>query len=116
MKFKVTGTQKLQAALLDKAKAAKIKDVVKTTVTEMQQEAMSKASSVYVKRYSTGATKKSVGIGFKDGGLSGIVGLGMEYNLYTELGTRFMAAEPLLTPIYKDRKSKFLADIKRLTK
>jgi len=32
----------------------------------------------------------------------------------TELGTRFMAAEPLLGPIFKRQKSVFISDIKKV--
>ena len=82
----------------------------------MQQRAMSTASSVYVKGYSTGATKKSIGIGFENGGLSGITCLGTSYAQYVEYGTRFMAAEPLLKPVFNRQKTLFKSDLEKLLK
>lgn len=78
--YKITGLSKLQSGLIERTKETAVKSVVKKHTTQMQQRAMSTASSVYVKGYSTGATKKSIGIGFENGGLSGTTGMGMEYN------------------------------------
>lgn len=114
--FSVTGVDKLSKALLSRASAGDIKSVVKRNTTQMQQQAMSNASSVYTKGYSTGDTKKSIGISFKDSGMSGVTGLGMEYNQYTELGTRFMAAEPLLKPVFNKQKTVFKSDVEKLLK
>ena len=113
-KFTLTGDKELQKALLNRAKNKVIQAIVKRNTTQVQQQAMKNASSTYTKGYSTGATKKSIGIGFENGGLTGITGLGMAYNPYTEYGTRFMAAEPLLGPIFKRQKSVFISDIKKV--
>ena len=48
--------------------------------------------------------------------MSGVTGLGMEYNQYTELGTRFMAAEPLLKPVFNKQKTVFKSDLEKLLK
>jgi len=112
--YSVHGLDKLEKGLLKRAQIEGMKQIVKKHTTELQQKAMANASSTYVKGYSTGATKKSIGIGFEDGGLTGITGLGMSYDEYVELGTRFMAAEPLLKPLFNQRKSMFISEIKKV--
>ena len=77
---------------------------------------MLKASSVYTKGYSTGDTKKSIGVSFESSGMSGITGMGQNYNPYTEKGTRFMAAEPLLKPVFNKQKTAFKSDLEKLIK
>lgn len=114
--FSVTGVDKLSKALLSRASAGDIKSVVKRNTTQMQQQAMSNASSVFTKGYSTGDTKKSIGVQFKNGGLTGIVGMGKNYNPYTEKGTRFMAAEPLLKPVFNKQKTVFKSELEKLLK
>lgn len=112
--FKITGTQKLKAALLDGAKATAIKDAVKKATYDVQRSAQSKTGSTYIKGYSTGATKQGIMAKMEHEGLTGVVGMTKNYNVYTEYGTRFMAAEPVLKPVFNDSKSKFMANIKRL--
>lgn len=120
--YKLNGMGKLQKGLLERVSKDKIVSVVKRNTTQMQQTAMSKASSTYTKRdkhgkpYSTGDTKKSIGISFENSGMSGTTGMGMEYNPYTEKGTRFMAAEPLLKPTFNSQKTKFKSDLEKLLK
>lgn len=114
LSYSMKGLDKLEQGLLKRAQVEVIKTIVKKHTTELQQKAMANASSTYVKGYSTGATKKSIGIGFEDGGLTGITGLGLSYDPYLETGTRFMAAEPLLKPLFNQRKSMFISEIKKV--
>lgn len=114
--YKLNGMGKLQKGLLERVSKDKIISVVKMHTTTMQKTAMSKASSTYTKGYSTGDTKKSIGISTENGGLTGVTGMGMEYNPYTEKGTRFMAAEPLLEPVFNEEKTKFKSDLEKLLK
>lgn len=114
--YKLDGMSKLQKELMQRASKDKVVSVVKRNTTQMQQMAMSKASSVYTRGYSTGDTKKSIGISFENSGMSGTTGMGMEYNPYTEKGTRFMAAEPLLKPTFNSQKTKFKSDLEKLLK
>lgn len=114
--YKLNGMGKLQKGLLERVSKDKVVSVVKKNTTQMQQTAMSKASSVYTKGYSTGDTKKSIGVLFENSGMSGTTGMGMEYNPYTEKGTRFMAAEPLLKPTFNSQKTKFKSDLEKLLK
>ena len=114
LNYHLNGLKELRKALLERAKEEDISKVVRKHTTEIQQKTMANASSTYTKGYSTGATKKSIGIGFENGGLTGIVGMGQNYNPYTEKGTRFMAAEPLLDPIFHKQKNVFVSDLERL--
>ena len=114
--YKLDGMSKLQKGLLERVSKDKVVSVVKRNTTQLQQTAMSKASSVYTRGYSTGDTKKSIGISFENSGMSGTTGMDMEYNPYTEKGTRFMAAEPLLKPTFNSQKTKFKSDLEKLLK
>lgn len=114
--YHLNGLKEIQTALKQRTSKKEIIDVVKTNTTEVQRAAMSKASSVYTRGYSTGDTKKSIGIEFGNGGMSGLIGMGMEYNPYTEKGTRFMAAEPVLDPTFHKQKTKFKSDLEKLLK
>ncbi|MCT4388303.1 phage tail protein [Leuconostoc pseudomesenteroides] len=114
--YHFNGLKELQKALVERADLTEVSKVVKKHTTQAQQSAMAKASSVYTKGYSTGDTKKSIGVQFEKGGLTGIVGMGMEYNPYTEKGTRFMPAEPLLDPVFRKEKTVFKSDLEKLLK
>lgn len=116
LNYHLNGLKELQKALIERAEEESIRKVVRKHTTEIQQKTMANASSTYVKGYSTGATKKSIGISFENSGLVGIIGMGMDYNPYTEKGTRFMAAEPLLDPIFHKQKNVFVSDLERLLK
>ena len=114
--YKMDGMSKLQKGLSERVSKDKVVSVVKRNTTQMQQTAMSKASSTYIRGYSTGDTKKSIGVSFENSGMSGITGMGQNYNPYTEKGTRFMAAEPLLKPTFNSQKTKFKSDLEKLLK
>ena len=114
LSYSMKGLDKLEQGLLKRAQIEGMKQIVKKHTTELQQKAMANASSTYVKGYSTGATKKSIGIGFEDGGLTGITGLGLSYDPYLETGTRFMTAEPLLKPLFNQRKNIFISEIRKV--
>lgn len=118
--YSVHGLDKLENGLLKRAQIIGIKQIVKKHTTELQQKAMANAGDngpVFVKGYGrNNATKKAIGMQMQDSGLSGVVGMGQSYNPYTELGTRFMAAEPLLDPIFHKQKNVFVSDLERLLK
>lgn len=116
--YSVHGLDKLEKGLLKRAQLEGMKQVVKKHTTELQQKAMANAGDngpVFVKGYGRhNATKKAIGMQIQDDGLTGVTGMGQEYNPYTELGTRFMAAEPLLKPLFNQRKSMFISEIKKV--
>lgn len=124
--YEIDGIEALQKALLKRASKKDVVGVVKRNTTKMQQQAMANAPTTYTKVYkygamkgkkiSTGETKKSIGVQFKNDGLTGTAGMGMEYNPYTEEGTRFMAAEPLLKPVFNKQKTVFKSDLEKLLK
>lgn len=118
LSYSMKGLDKLEQGLLKRAQVEAIKTIVKKHTTELQQQAMANAGDngpVFVKGYGrNNATKKAIGMQMQDSGLSGVVGMGQSYNPYTELGTRFMAAEPLLKPLFNQRKSMFISEIKKV--
>ena len=104
---------------------ANLKDVqnaVRVNTTEMHRKATRNASfkghydsgGNFIKP--TGATKRSIGIEFRDGGLTGVVKTGTHYSPYLEFGTRKMAAQPFMRPAFYDQRVKFMQDMSRLLK
>lgn len=73
--------------------------------------------AIFVKGYSTGATKRSIpiGSGLRDGDLTAFAGPTTEYASYPEYGTRKMEAQPYVKPGFDKSRDKFLADLRRLT-
>lgn len=70
----------------------------------------------YTKGYSKpqSGTKSSIIPEIAPDGLSGEVGPHMEYNMYTEFGTRFMEAEPIVEPHRSKHLSLFKKDMEDL--
>lgn len=114
--FGVRGLKKLQKALKDDATMALVKQIVKKNTADLQRTAQAKTSEAYTAGYATGATKRSIQLEIDDDQLSGRVGMGMEYDPYLELGTRFMAARPVLKPSFDNQAEKFGEEIKKVMK
>lgn len=124
--FTVKGLDKLQKAIEKRVSMDKVVGVVKKHTTEVQQSAMKKAGTTYTavyksgkhkgQRISTGATQQGIKDVYSDRGLTGTVGMPMEYNPYTENGTRFMAAKPVLKPVFDSQKTQFQTDLEKLLK
>ncbi|GKQ42914.1 phage head-tail joining protein [Companilactobacillus sp. RD055328] len=107
----LSGDKELSKALKKASNLSVVEKVVKRNTAELQTKAMRKAGSAFVKGYSTGATKRGIAIELNK--LEGTVWLTMEYNEYTELGTRYMAPEPILIPSLKEQQLIFLSDLKK---
>lgn len=114
--YHFNGLKELKKELLERASSSDVEDVVKRNATQVQQKSMDNASSVYKKGYSKDDTKKSIGVDFGNNGWAGRVTMGMNYNQYTEKGTRFMAAEPLLEPAFRKQKTLFKSELENLLK
>lgn len=113
---KVIGTDKLSKALQRKIGMPAVKEIISTNTARLQGQTVQNTATAYTKGYTTGATRRSVRMEIQDGGLTGIVGMGKDYDPYLEVGTRFMEAEPALKPAYNQVKTKMHADIDRLMK
>ncbi|MED4083872.1 HK97 gp10 family phage protein [Halalkalibacterium halodurans] len=110
--MRVTGIKELSAALKKRANLNDVKNVVKINGSELQRNMQRNA--VFTKGYSTGATKRSIGIDITNGGFAAKVGPNTEYSPYLIYGTRYMAAQDFFRPSFYKQKQKFISDMKRL--
>ena len=110
-----TGVDELQKKLKTNAKMSAIKKIVRDNTADMESHTTDLETRVYTKGYSQGDTRKQTHMSVTDGGMTGIVGMGMAYDAYLETGTRYMDPEQALTPAYMYQKKKFIEDLKTLT-
>lgn len=64
----------------------------------------------------TGRLRASIGITFAADRLSAEVGSNVEYAIFIEAGTRYMAAQPFLGPAFEQHRAAFLANMKQALK
>ncbi|MFT8412295.1 MAG: phage tail protein [Schleiferilactobacillus perolens] len=121
--MQMKGLDKLVTGLLEQAKMSLVKQIIKQNTAELQQKSQQLTTVAYKghmegKRFvkPTGATRRGIGIRLQNAGLTGIVGMSMEYNPYLEYGTRFMRARPVLKPAFEAQKIKFINDLKQAAK
>ena len=92
-----------------------VKRIVKTNGNRLTRYMKEQTNKAYVKGYSTGDTASSINAEVRDGGLTVAVGATMNYNPYTEYGTRYMSAEPILDPSLERVRPQFLGDMDKVT-
>ena len=97
--IKITGIKELEAKL---KKNATLDDATR--------------NAVFVKGYSTGATKRSIRCTFTDLNLTATVEPTTYYSPYPEYGTRFMSAQPFVRPSFNIQKEIFKRELKKLMK
>ena len=114
MSLKVTGLDKLQKALKQNATLNDVKKVVRHHGSKLQRKMQEKAD--FKKGYATGTTKRSIKLHIEDGGFTAAVEPETEYSPYLEYGTRFMEAQPFVTPALNEQASKFKSDLQKLCK
>nr|UWI11795.1 MAG: virion morphogenesis family protein [Bacteriophage sp.] len=112
--MQIKGMDKLVAGLIKRAKMDVVKQIVKQQTAQLQTRAQQMTGTVY--EHPTGATKRGIKLSLEDGGMTGIVGMSMEYNPYTENGTRFMRARPVLKPSFLYQKVQFINQLKQAAK
>ena len=106
---RVQGINELKATFRRKGKnIKKVKDIVKLNASELTEEAQRLAP------VDTGFMKNSIVFKLSNGGLTATIQAHTEYDIYVELGTRFMQAQPFLTPATMKQRVKFFKDIREL--
>ena len=116
MKISVKGTNLLTKHL------SKIKDLefarktVKKHGAKLQKTMKDNAEpgKIFVKGYSHGDTKRSIGLETIDSGLTVVVAPNTEYAAYVEYGTRFREAEPFVKPALDSVEKGFIEDLKKM--
>ena len=113
MKIEWKGTENLAKKFRSNAELKIAKQIVKTNGAELDKRM--KARAVFLKGYSTGATKRSIKTSISDGGLTSTTQPSTEYASYVEHGTRKMQAQPFVRPAFEVQKELFKRDMDRLT-
>ena len=120
--FQLNGIDEIKKELKQLSNLKEIQKIVKSNGSELQQKAMRKASfkghvnssGEFVKP--TGATKRSIQLELKDGGMSAHVNPGTHYAPYVEWGTRFMSPQPFMRPAWREQAIQFQKDLEKLLK
>ena len=103
--IKITGIKELEAKLKKNA-----------TLDGAELQTLMTRNAVFVKGYSTGATKRSIRCTFTDLNLTATVEPTTYYSPYPEYGTRFMSAQPFVRPSFNIQKEIFKRELKKLMK
>lgn len=104
------GMKELRAALKTNAKLEDVKKVVKLNGSELQKKAQQAAP------YDTGNLRRSIKLDVSDNGMTATVTAHAEYAPYVEYGTRYMDAQPYMTPSFEEQEKQFASDLKKLVK
>lgn len=106
MSFEFSGADALLKKLKKMANHDDIKQAVKINTTELAKGAVRNAP------VDTGHLKRTIVPELTD--LVGKVKATAEYAPYVELGTRFMAAQPFISPAFMVQRIQFINDLKRI--
>jgi HK97 gp10 family phage protein len=115
MNIKIDGLEEFQRTLKKNVTMDDVKRIVRTNGQRLTNVMKRQTTNAYVKGYSTGDTASSINAEERDGGLTVAVGATMNYNPYTEYGTRYMSAEPILDPSLEVIRPQFLGDLEKVT-
>ena len=113
--IKVNGLEDFAKALKPNVTMDDVKRIVQTNGNRLTRYMKEQTTHAYVKGFSTGDTAGSINAEPRDGGLTVAVGATMNYNPYTEYGTRYMSAEPILDPSLERVRPQFLGDLDKIT-
>lgn len=113
--IKVNGLEDFAKTLKPNVTMDDVKRIVQTNGNRLTRYMKEQTTHAYVKGFSTGDTASSINAEPRDGGLTVAVGATMNYNPYTEYGTRYMSAEPILDPSLERVRPQFLSDLDKIT-
>lgn len=113
--IKVNGLEDFAKSLKPNVTMDDVKRIVQTNGNRLTRYMKEQTTHAYVKGFSTGDTASSINAEPRDGGLTVAVGATMNYNPYTEYGTRYMSAEPILDPSLERVRPQFLGDLDKIT-
>lgn len=113
--IKVNGLKEFAKTLKPNVTMDDVKSIIQTNGNRLTRYMKEQTMHAYVKGYSTGDTASSINAEHRDGGLTVAVGATMNYNPYTEYGTRYMSAEPIVDPSLERVRPQFLGDLDKIT-
>lgn len=108
--IRLEGMEELQKALKKNCTMNDVKVLVKKNGADLDRQAQRTAP------VDTGNLKRSIGLEIENGGMTAVVTPAAEYAPYVEYGTRFMSAQPFLSPSLSSVGPKFIADLNKLMK
>lgn len=115
MPMKLVGLNEYIGVLKKNATMKDVKRIVDMNGSRLERIMKAQTGKSYVKGYMTGTTGRSITRETRDGGMTVAVGATMNYNPYTEYGTRYMSAEPILDPSLEQIRPQFIGDLDRVT-
>ena len=113
-KITFDGLDELEKKLKANVAMNDVKRVVKQNGAELQKKMQEKAD--FKMGYQTGTTKRSIGLEIQDSGLTAEVAPETEYSPYLEYGTRFMEAQPFVSPALEEQSVQFKKDMQNLVR
>ncbi|MGX7349984.1 HK97-gp10 family putative phage morphogenesis protein [Dolosicoccus paucivorans] len=113
-RIELKGATEIQVHLKKAISKELIKQVVRTNGADLN--AVMVRNAVFVRGYSTGATRRSITLSLDDGGLTARVKPGTHYSVYVEYGTYKMTPQPFVRPSFNTVKTRFISDIERVMK
>lgn len=120
--LKFSGSDALADALLTKSKGEAVRKIVKKDMALLNKTTKDIMTSVYIhtdkngKPYSKGENARKTQFTISSDGFSGTQTTNTDHIIYTEYGTRYMAAEPAIRPAFERTKRIFKSDLEGLIK
>lgn len=116
IKLKFQGIEETKTKLGKIADMKAVKAALRQNTVALQKNAIRKMPLTYIKGYSKSYTSQHTNSYFLNDGLTGKVIMETNYSQYVELGTRYMAAEPVMKPALNEIYPQFVSDIKKAAK
>lgn len=110
MSFELVGVEAIEGKLRKNVRLDDVKRVVLTNGAELTRNAKRLAP------VDTGSLAGSINLSIEDGGLTAVTRDGVDYGKYVDLSTRFMSAQPFMTPAHNLQAKKFKRDMEMLVK
>ena len=110
MSVKLVGVEAIQGKLRKNVTLTDVRRVVATNGAELTRNSQRLAP------VDTGKLAGSINLSLEDGGLTAVTRDGVNYGVYVDLGTRFMSAQPFMTPSFNLQAKKFKRDMEMLVK
>ena len=110
MSIKLVGVEAIQGKLRKNVTLTDVKRVVATNGAELTRNSQRLAP------VDTGKLAGSINLSLEDGGLTAVTRDGVNYGIYNDLGTRFMAGNGFMTSSFNLQATKFKRDMEMLVK
>lgn len=110
MGYRIEGLSALRKKLKKCQDLTAVKKVIQVNGAELQGKAQDYSP------VDTGFLKRSIGLELEDGGMTARSEATAEYAPYVEYGTRFMGAQPYMSPAFNEQKKQFKSDLEKIVR